>query len=184
MKMAQFIDLLDLDDKASFIALLMLEGLSRDEAEDAFQSLRHVYEKYQAVFDDLARVRYGYPGRYRVVETEVGPQVSESRAMVYDILDYHNQGATRGEIALYLNLKMPQVDVALEYIEQHRAVLEAELVEIKAFNAKEEAKYRARQEEIKAKLQALPMTKEQKAFYELREANQRKREQTHDNSTE
>jgi uncharacterized protein (DUF433 family) len=182
--MAQFIDLLDLNDKESFMALLMQEGLSRAEAEDAFQLLRSVYEKYRTAFDDLARVRYGQPDRYRVVETEVGPRISESRAMVYDVLDYYNQGATRGEIALNFNLKLPQVDVALEYIEQHRPVLESELVEIKASKAEEEAKYRARQKEIKAKAQALPMTKERKAFYELQEANRRKREQAHDNSTE
>ena len=182
--MAQFIDLLDVDDKDSFLALLMQEGLSRAEAEDAFRSLRRVYEIYQAAFDRLARIRYGPPDRYQVVETELGPQISGSRTMVYDVLDYHSQGATRGEIALNFNLKLPQVDVALKYIEQHRAVLEAELVEIKARKENEETEYRARQEEIKLKGQTLPMTKERKAFYELREANRRRRRQARDDSAE
>jgi uncharacterized protein (DUF433 family) len=182
--MRQFIDLLDLDDKESFVALLIQEGLSNTEAEDAFQSLRRVYEKYQVAFDNLARFFRDRPNQYYVIETDIGPRISDSRAMVYDVLDYHNQGATRGEIALYLNLNLPQVDVALDYIEQHRPVLEAELVEIKAHKAKEEAECRARQKEIELKAQALPMTRERKAFYELREANRRKREQVNDNSVE
>ncbi len=181
--MVQFTDLLDLNDKDSFIALLMHEGLSRIEAEDTFQALRSVYEKHQAAFDNLARIRRDH-GQYRVIETNTGPRISESRAMVYDVLDYYDQGVTRGEIALYLNLTLPQVNVALEYIEQHRTVLEAELAEIKVRKAQEEAECRARQEKIRLKAETLPMTKEQRAFYELQKANRRRRELADDNSVE
>ncbi len=157
--------------------------MSKSEAEGVFHSLKNIYTKYQAAFDRLALIREDRPDKYRVIEDEIGPRISDSRVMVYDVLDYHNDGATRGEIALNFNLKLPQVDVALEYIEQHRGTLEAELVGIKTRMAKEEAKCRARQKEIERKIQTLPMTPQRKAFYELRETNRRKREPAGDNST-
>jgi len=160
--MMPFTDLLDLNDEKSYVALLMQEGLSEAEAKDAFRSLKAIYEKYKTAFDSLNHIRHGRSDQYRVIETEIGPRISDSRAMVYDVLDYQNQGKTRGEIALLLNLKLHQVDVALEYIGQHRAVLEAELVEIKARMAREEAECRMKQKEIELRAQALPMTKEQK----------------------
>ncbi len=83
-----------------------------------------------------------------------------------------------------LNLTLPQVNVALEYIEQHRTVLEAELAEIKVRKKKEEAECRARQEKIRLKAETLPMTKERRAFYELQKANRRRRELADDNSVE
>lgn len=175
--MNPFTDLLDLNDKESYVALLMQTGLSRPEAEAAFRSLQATYEKYQTAFDNLASIRHGQRDHYQVIETELGPRISGSRAMVYNVLDYQQHGKTRGEIALLLNLKLPQVEVALEYIEQHRVTLEGELVEIKARLAKEEAEVRAKQKELHLKAQALPMTKERKAFYQAREANQNKREQ-------
>ena len=169
-----FTDLLDLNDEKSYVVLLMQEGLSQHEAEDAFHSLKAIYEKYQIAFDDLFRTRHNRDNPYQVIESDIGPRISESRTMVYDVLDYHNQGATRGEIAFNFNLKLSQVDVALEYIDQHREILEAELVEIKERMAEEEAQSRAKQQELKRKTHALPMTKERKAFYELKEANRRK----------
>ena len=62
--------------------------------------------------------------------------------------------------------------------------LERELVEIKARLAKEEATCRAEQKEIQLKAQALPMTKERKAFYETQAANRGKREQGSGDSIE
>jgi hypothetical protein len=100
--------------------------------------------------------------------------------MVYDVLDLHNHGVSREEIAMTYNLTFRQVDVALEYIEQHRKILEAELAEIKVRKAKDEAKYRAMQREIELKAETLPMTRERKAFYQLQEANKRKRESAND----
>ncbi len=74
--------------------------------------------------------------------------------------------------------------MALEYIERHRPTLEAELVEIKAWMAQEEAKHRAIQKETQKKARASPMTAERRAFYELLDANKRRREQTSGNATE
>lgn len=151
--MNQFTDLLDLNDEKSYVALLMTEGLSRAEAEDAFRSLRSVYEKYQAAFDSLARKRWATPRQYVILETEIGPRISDSRVMVYDVLDYLNEGFSVEEIAENCNLTFLQVETALDYIEQHRVVLEAELSQIKTRQAQEESLARARQNEIASKAQ-------------------------------
>lgn len=179
--MNPFTDLLDLNDKKSYIALLKQVGLSQTEAEDAVHSLAAIYEKYQMAFDDLVRTRYGRPDRYQIIETDLGPRISDSRVMVYDVLDYQNQGKTRGEIALSFNLKMAQVDIAFDYIKQHQAVLESELIAIKARLTKEKAEHRANQKAFEAKIQTATMTKERRAFYELKKANQAKRDQTRGN---
>lgn len=179
--MKQFTDLLDLNDEKSYVTLLMQEGLSRVEAEDAFRSLRTIYEKYQSAFDRLASKRQTTPRHYRILETEAGPRISDSRVMVYDVLDYHNQGVSLEEIAIICNLTFRQVDVALNYIEQHRTELETELREIKARMAHEEAVGRARQKEIALKA---PMIRELKAPYEPEERYQNKTEQADDNSIE
>lgn len=164
--MNQFTDLLDLNDEKSYVALLMEEGLSKAEAEDAFRSLRSVYEKYQAAFDSLARKRWATPRQYWILETEIGPRISDSRVMVYDVLDYLNEGFSAEEIAENYNLTFLQVEAALDYIEQHRVVLEAELSQIKTRQAQEESLARARQNEIALKAQQLSMVRESKTSYQ------------------
>lgn len=164
--MNQFTDLLDLNDEKSYVALLMEEGLSKAEAEEAFRSLRSVYEKYQAAFDSLARKRWATPRQYWILETEIGPRISDSRVMVYDVLDYLNQGASEEEIAEICNLTFRQVEVALKYIEQHQTALEAELSQIKIQQAQEETLARARQKEIALKAQEMSMVREAKTSYQ------------------
>lgn len=182
-RMKQFTDLLDLDDERSYVTLLMQEGLSRAEAEDAFRSLRGVYDKYQTAFDSLAHKRQETPHHYWILETESGPRISDSRVMVYDVLDYYNQGVSPEEMAVICNLTLRQVEVALEYIEQHRAGLEAELRQIKVRQANEEATSRAKQKEIDLKAQAF-ITREQKAPYQPGEIPQSKSDQNNDNPVE
>ena len=181
--MKQFTDLLDLDDERSYVSLLMQEGLSRAEAEDAFRSLRSVYDKYQTAFDSLTHKRQETPHHYWILETESGPRISDSRVMVYDVLDYYNQGVSPEEMAVICNLTLRQVEVALEYVEQHRAGLEAELRQIKVRQANEEAIYRAKQKEIDLKAQAF-ITRERKAPYQPSEAPQSQSEQDNDNFIE
>lgn len=164
--MNQFTDLLDLNDEKSYVALLMAEGLSRAEAEDAFRSLHSVYKKYQAAFDSLARKRWATPRQYVILETEIGPRISDSRVMVYDVLDYLNEGFSSTEIAAMCNLTFRQVEVALDYISQHRSILETELGQIKIRQAAEEAAARVRQQAIAAQALTPLITREQKAPYQ------------------
>jgi uncharacterized protein (DUF433 family) len=167
--MAQFVDVLDLDDKQSFIMLLVEEGLSKSEATDAYDSLRLVYEKYQSAFDALSAKQRAAPRHYWILETEEGPRISDSRVMVYDVLDYQNQGFSSEEIALICNLTLRQVKTALDYIARHHDILEVELTEIKARMAAEEISYRATQAKVKAKNDRVSLTLgEKRKLYQTR----------------
>jgi uncharacterized protein (DUF433 family) len=70
------------------------------------------------------------PARYHIIESNLGPLISESRMTVYDVLEAQNNGETLYEISMNRNLSPMQVQVAFEYIEQHRERLQAELDEI------------------------------------------------------
>jgi uncharacterized protein (DUF433 family) len=60
------------------------------------------------------------PARYHIIESNLGPLISESRMTVYDVLEAQINGETLYEISMNRNLSPMQVQVAFEYIEQHR----------------------------------------------------------------
>ncbi|MFN8494118.1 MAG: hypothetical protein U0350_41350 [Caldilineaceae bacterium] len=110
---------------------------------------------------------------YSVVETEIGPMVGQSRTSVYDVLLSLNEGEDFNALCVIHNLKPVQVLATLEYIEQHRAQLEAELPELLAKKAERERYYRALAAEREKLIAQLPMTPKRKAFYELVEKNRK-----------
>lgn len=108
---------------------------------------------------------------YRVIETEIGPMVGQSRTSVYDVLLSLKQGDDFFAICVIHNLKPVQVHTALEYIEAHRQQLEAELPALLAKKAENERYHRAIAAEREKLIAQLPMTPKRKALYELREKN-------------
>lgn len=121
--------------------------------------------------------------RYTILETSIGPVISESRVTVYDVMIAHDEGLNLYEIATTYNLTPLQVETALDYITQHRERLEPELVEIRAKAAEREAYYRALAAEREKLIADLPMTPLRVAFYALREQNRLKRQPATENST-
>jgi uncharacterized protein (DUF433 family) len=108
---------------------------------------------------------------YSVVETEIGPMVGQSRTSVYDVLLSLKEGDDFFALCVIHNLKPVQVQAALEYIEEHREELEAELPALLAKKAENERYHRA----IAAERAKIPveMTPKRKAFYELLEKNRK-----------
>ena len=106
---------------------------------------------------------------YKILETELGPLISDSRTSVYDVLLSQQEGDDFFAICVIHNLKPLQVQVALEYIEEHRAQLEAELPELLAKKAENERYHRAIAAEREKLIGELPMTPKRAAFYALRE---------------
>lgn len=106
--------------------------------------------------------------RYHIIESDLGPLISESRMTVYDVLEAQNNGETLYEISMNRNLSPMQVQVAFDYIEQHRERLQAELDEILRIAAERKRHYDAIAEEMKQKIAQLPMTPQRQAFYALR----------------
>lgn len=112
---------------------------------------------------------------YQIIETELGPLISHSRSSVYDVMLDHDAGHDLFYICVNHNLQPVQVQIALEYIEQHRPVLEADLREILPRKAEYESQHRAKQAEVEKKIAQKPMTPRRAALYQLIEKNQRRR---------
>ena len=108
--------------------------------------------------------------RYTIVETDVGPLISESRVSVFDVMDAHDAGNSIYEIGLTFNLSPLQVETALAYVLQHRAELEPQLAEIRQQLAEREAFYRRQAEQVDQYVATLPMTSQRAALHVLRNA--------------
>lgn len=107
--------------------------------------------------------------RYKIIETDMGPLISESRVSVFDVMEAHDAGDSKYEIGLTFNLSPMQVDTALAFIAQHRTELEPQLAQIKQQLVEREAFYRRQAAEIDAYIAALPMTSQRAALCVLRE---------------
>lgn len=107
--------------------------------------------------------------RYMIIETSMGPMISESRVSVFDVMEAHDAGDSIYEIALTFNLSPMQVETALAYISQHRDELEPQLAEIEQAMVARQAYYRGRANQIDQYVAALPMTPERAALHVLRE---------------
>ena len=122
------------------------------------------------------------PARYHIIESDLGPLISESRMTVYDVLEAQNNGETLYEISMNRNLSPMQVQVAFDYIEQHRERLQAELDEILKIAAERKRYYDTVAEEIKQKIAQMPMTPERAKLQELIAQNRARREANADHS--
>ena len=107
--------------------------------------------------------------RYTIIETDIGPLISESRVSVFDVMEAHDAGDSQHEIGATFNLSPLQVETALKYIAQHRPELEPQLAQIKQQLAEREALYRRQAAEIDAYIATLPMTSQRAALRVLRE---------------
>lgn len=124
--------------------------------------------------------------RYQILESTLGPMISESRSSVYDVMEMEAKGYDAAEIATIFNLTVLQVETALDYIEEHREQLTPILVELLTKKQEREAYHRRVQERVQAEIAQLPMTPERKAFYDLLEKNRarRREENGHDHPIE
>jgi len=112
---------------------------------------------------------------YKIIETDLGPLISHSRTSVYDVMLAQNEGQDFYQICVTYNLRPLQVQLALAYIEQNRAILEPELAEVVEKKEKQERYYRALAKDIQKKIDQLPMTPKRAKFYALRDKHRRRR---------
>ncbi|MEZ4733426.1 MAG: DUF433 domain-containing protein [Caldilineaceae bacterium] len=108
-----------------------------------------------------------------ILETELGPLISESRSSVYDVMEAYDEGYSPAEIRDIYNLSPHQVKVALAYIAAHRAQLEPELKEILIKKAERERYYRALEAEIR-KQRPVEMTPKRLALQKLIDESRRR----------
>lgn len=110
----------------------------------------------------------------KIIESDSGPMISESRASVFDVMDAYDEGYSPSAIGDIYNLSPYQVEVALDYIKEHRARLEPELKEIQIRLAEREQYYRALAAERERQIPSV-MTPERKALKALIEKSRRER---------
>jgi uncharacterized protein (DUF433 family) len=105
--------------------------------------------------------------RYQILETDSGLQISESRVMLFDVMEAHDAGDSIYQIAQTFNLTPLQVQIAVEYIEAHRAALEPAFAQAIQARNEREAYYRKLNEEVWERIANAPMTPERAAVYAL-----------------
>lgn len=93
----------------------------------------------------------------RVIDRGDGPKIEGTRITVYTVLEYLRAGRTRDWIATMLKLSSDQVQVAMDYIRDHDAQVNAEYDTIvariqKGNPTQVEAKLQANREKVKARL--------------------------------
>lgn len=105
--------------------------------------------------------------RYQIFEGDNGLQISESRVLLFDVMEAHDEGDSIYEISRTFNLTPLQAQTAVDYIEQHRAALEPRFA--KAIQRREERRmyYEKQLEEHLKNRSPLPMTPERAALYAL-----------------
>ena len=109
----------------------------------------------------------------KIIESDIGPLISESRASVYDVMEAYDEGYSPSEIGPIYNLSPHQVEVALDYIAQHRQRLEPKLKEILIKKAEREKYHRALVAEIE-KQRPVRMTPQRVALQALLDKYQHK----------
>ncbi len=120
-------------------------------------------------------VQTEYPS---VVRTSHGLSIAGIRITLYDILDYLKAGWTPRLIQELLDLTESQIGDAMQYIEHHRAEVDAEYQEIVKRAEENRAYWKAREQEHLAQRRKNPvqLTPEQIALREKFEAWRSKRE--------
>lgn len=114
--------------------------------------------------------------RYQIIESPLGPLISESRSTVFDVLEMQNKGRDLYEISMILNLTPLQVETAFRYIDQHREQLQPQLDEILRIAAERRQYYEAIYAERQKIIDAQPMTPKRKKLKELIAKNRARRE--------
>lgn len=66
------------------------------------------------------------PSEPRIIDRGRGPEIEGTRITVYDIMDYYRAGHHHSVIAAILNISSREVQCAIDYIENHKAEVEAD----------------------------------------------------------
>lgn len=110
-----------------------------------------------------------WSGPYHIYEGDSGLQISESRVLLFDVMQYYDAGKSIYQLCEIFNLTPLQVKTAIAYIDKHRATLEPKLAKAIAYRKEREAYHRRLVAERLANTPPLPMTPLRAAVYALLE---------------
>ena len=106
-----------------------------------------------------------------VVRTECGLVIAGTRVTLYLLVDYVLAQWPAHLIAEELRLSPAQVEAALAYIQENKAVVLAEYVQVLQQNEELRRYYAERQRVLRARIQSLPETPQRRRFHELQQQN-------------
>jgi uncharacterized protein (DUF433 family) len=112
-----------------------------------------------------------WSGPYHIFEGDSGLQISESRVLLFDVMQYYDAGKSIYQLCEIFNLTPLQVKTAVAYIDKHRAALEPELAKAIEYRKEREAYHRRLAAERWEKIAQLPMTPLRAAVYAILEKN-------------
>ncbi len=105
----------------------------------------------------------------RIHDRGRGPEIEGTRITVYDVMDYYLDGWPAGRIANWLTQREDDIQVAIDYIEAHRAEVDEEYRKIVARSEQGnppevQAIYEASLPRVRAKMaEILQIARERKA---------------------
>ncbi|MEZ4867393.1 MAG: hypothetical protein R3C14_39070 [Caldilineaceae bacterium] len=106
---------------------------------------------------------------YQIFEGDSGLQLGESRVLLFDVMQFYDEGKSIYQLCEIFNLTPLQVKIAIAYIEKHRATLEPELAKAIEYRKERKAYHRRLVAERLANTPPLPMTPLRAAVYALLE---------------
>lgn len=110
-------------------------------------------------------------GPYYIYEGDSGLQISDSRVLLFDVMQYYDAGKSIYQLCEIFNLTPLQVKTAIAYIDKHRSALEPELAKAIAYRKERETYHRQLAAERWEKIAQLPMTPLRAAVYAILEKN-------------
>jgi uncharacterized protein (DUF433 family) len=105
-----------------------------------------------------------------IVRTERGLSIAGTRITLYDVMDYWVAGRSVETILNWLPLTEAQLQAALDYIEAHRAEVEAEYQAVLQTAAEVQEYWEERNRDRLAAIAAMPVPPEKAALWEKLQA--------------
>lgn len=105
-----------------------------------------------------------------IIRTERGLTLAGTRITLYDVMDHLRVGRPPNLILNWLPLKEEQLDLALSYIETHRAEVEAEYQDVLRTAQEIQHYWEERNRDHLARIAATPPKPNQKALWEKLQA--------------
>lgn len=106
-----------------------------------------------------------------VVRTERGLVIAGTRVTLYLLVDYVLAQWPAHLIAEELRISPAQAEAALAYIQEHKALVLAEYLQVLQQNEELRRYYFERQRALRARIQSLPETPQRRRFHELQQQN-------------
>ena len=113
-----------------------------------------------------------------IVRTERGLSISGTRITIYDVMDYVTAGYPTHFIRGLFNLSEAQIETALQYIQDNRALVEAEYQQVLKQSEERQQYYEQLNRELHLRSRQTPPQSGMKAAWEKLQARRAQRQRS------